>query len=158
MRGNLAETAGHSGRATGKPPHQLAATPRKDNGRRPVFIREAEPPFYFLQESLQGEHQATEERKPPRRLRQERVAPYSLETQEAIAAFIGELAAMPPDVLLLFQSIQKGEGLREIAELRSQSEAETRAAIAEADRCGRMGSERARDRSGDGRKNGQCLK
>jgi len=68
----------------------------------------------------------------PRRLRQERVAPYSPETQEALAAFIGELAAMPPDVLLLFQSILKGESLRKIAESRSQSEAETRAAIAEA--------------------------
>lgn len=51
-------------RATGKPPHQLAATPRKDNGLRPVFIREAEPPFYFLQEIRQCEHHATEERKP----------------------------------------------------------------------------------------------
>lgn len=60
------------------------------------------------------------------------VAPYSPETQEALAAFIGELAAMPPDVLLLFQSILKGESLRKIAESRSQSEAETRAAIAEA--------------------------
>ena len=67
-----------------------------------------------------------------RRLRQERVAPYSPETQEAIAALVGELAAMPPDVLLLFQSILKGESLRKIAESRSQSEAETRAAIAEA--------------------------
>ena len=68
----------------------------------------------------------------PRRLRKERVAPYSPETQEALAAFIGELAAMPPDVLLLFQSILKGESLRKIAESRSQNEAETRAAIAEA--------------------------
>ena len=50
-----------------------------------------------------------------RRLRQERVEPYSAETEEAIAALVGELAAMPPDVLLLFQSILKGESLREIA-------------------------------------------
>ena len=67
-----------------------------------------------------------------RRPRQERVEPYSAETEEAIAALVGELAAMPPDVLLLFQSILKGESLRKIAESRSQSEAETRAAIAEA--------------------------
>ena len=68
----------------------------------------------------------------PRRLRQERVEPYSAETEEAIAALVGELAAMPPDVLLLFQSILKGESLRKIAESRSQSEAETRAAITKA--------------------------
>ena len=43
MRDNLAETAGRSGRATGKPPHQLAATARSDNGRRPVFIPAPEP-------------------------------------------------------------------------------------------------------------------
>lgn len=67
-----------------------------------------------------------------RRPWQERVEPYSAETEEAIAALVGELAAMPPDVLLLFQSILKGESLRKIAESRSQSEAETRAAIAEA--------------------------
>ena len=62
----------------------------------------------------------------PRRLRKERVAPYSPETHEALAAFIGELAAMPPDVLLLFQSILKGESLRKIAESRSQNETATR--------------------------------
>ena len=67
-----------------------------------------------------------------RRPLQERVEPYSAETTEALTALIGELAAMPPDVLLLFQSILKGESLRKIAESRSQSEAETRAAIAEA--------------------------
>ncbi len=67
-----------------------------------------------------------------RRPLQERVEPYSAETTEALTALIGELAAMPPDVLLLFQSILKGERLRKIAEPRGQSEAETRAAIAEA--------------------------
>lgn len=73
-------------------------------------------------------HRRTQARRP----RQERVEPYSAEKEKAIAALIVELAAMPPDVLLLFQSILKGESLRKIAESRSQSEAETRAAIAEA--------------------------
>lgn len=109
-------------RGHGKHPRQRA-TPRIYPRGRAAFILPTGEPIVRT-----PRHRRAQARRP----RQERVEPYSAETEEAIAALVGELAAMPPDVLLLFQSILKGESLRKIAESRSQSEAETRAAIAEA--------------------------
>lgn len=70
----------------------------------------------------------------PRRLRQERVAPYSPETQEALAAFIGELAAMPPTVVLIFHGLLNGLPLDEIAAALHTTPNEARAIIARASR------------------------
>lgn len=53
----------------------------------------------------------------PRRGRRttERDQPYSQETQEALEAFIGELAVMPPPVVLIFHGLLNGRSLDEIA-------------------------------------------
>lgn len=69
-----------------------------------------------------------------RRPRQERVEPYSAETEEAIAALVGGLAAMPPTVVLIFHGLLNGLPLDEIAAALHTTPNEARAIIARASR------------------------
>lgn len=57
------------------------------------------------------------------------VTPYSEETQQALMAFIEELAAMPKDALLVFQGLLNGRTLDEIAAVVCETRLETRAII-----------------------------